>query len=205
MKTAITGGIGSGKSYVAKLLKRHGIDVYDCDDAAKRLMRDSQDLRQQLTALIGPEAYESYKPLEAHKLHEPSIPDDSNCHWVLNKAAIARFLLASEENAHAIDAIVHPAVFRDFEESGLLWLESAILYESGADKLVDRVIVVTAPEEVRLQRIMTRDGISRQKALEWMGRQWPQDEVVRRADIEIVNDGITDIEQQLQRIIKQTK
>lgn len=201
MKTGITGGIGSGKSYVAKLLKQRGIDVYDCDAAAKRLMRHSEELRQRLTALIGPDTYSlRLQPHEAHKSYEVPWPNESQ--WVLNKAAVAKFLLASEENAHAIDAIVHPAVFRDFEESGQLWLESAILYESGADRLVDRVIVVTAPEELRLQRVMARDGISREKALEWMGRQWPQDEVRRRADFEIVNDGIMDLEQQINEIIK---
>ena len=181
-KTAITGGIGSGKSYVARLLKRRGIDVYDCDAAAKRLMRHDSELRRQLTALIGPDCY---------------LVPESGQQPTLNKAAVAQFLLASEENAHAIDAIVHPAVFRDFEESGLLWLESAILYESGANRLVDRVIVVTAPEEVRVQRIMVRDGLSRERAFEWLGRQWPQDEVRRRADFEIVNDGIADLDSQI--------
>ena len=195
-KTAITGGIGSGKSYVARLLKRRGIDVYDCDAAAKRLMRHNPELRRQLTALIGPDCY-----LVPESGPNCYLASESGQQPTLNKAAVAQFLLASEENAHAIDAIVHPAVFRDFEESGLLWLESAILYESGANRLVDRVIVVTAPEEVRVQRIMARDGLSREKAFEWLGRQWPQDEVRRRADFEIVNDGIADLDSQIDDIL----
>lgn len=197
MKIGITGGIGSGKSYVARLLAKRGIDVYDCDAAAKRLMRTSPELRRQLTALIGPDCY--LMP------EYPDFPDSSEQQPRLNKAVVAQFLLASEENAHAIDAIVHPAVIRDFVYSGYEWMESAILYESGAYKVVDRVIVVTAPEETRLQRIMARDGISREKALEWIARQWPQEEVRRRADYEIVNDGTTDIEQQLNKIIQQCK
>lgn len=197
MKIGITGGIGSGKSYVARLLAKRGIDVYDCDAAAKRLMRTSPELRRQLTALIGPDCY--LMP------EYPDFPDSSEQQPHLNKAVVAQFLLASEENAHAIDAIVHPAVIRDFVYSGYEWMESAILYESGAYKVVDRVIVVTAPEETRLQRIMARDGISREKALEWIARQWPQEEVRRRADYEIVNDGTTDIEQQLNKIIQQCK
>ena len=201
-KTAITGGIGSGKSYVARLLKRRGIDVYDCDAAAKRLMRHNPELRRQLTALIGPNCYLVPESSPNCYLASESSPNcylasESGQQPTLNKAAVAQFLLASEENAHAIDAIVHPAVFRDFEESGLLWLESAILYESGANRLVDRVIVVTAPEEVRVQRIMVRDGLSRERAFEWLGRQWPQDEVRRRADFEIVNDGIADLDSQI--------
>ena len=184
MKIGITGGIGSGKSYVCQRLIARGYEVYDCDNAAKRLMRTSPEIRQQLTALIGPDTYQG----------------DS-----LNKAAVARFLLAAEANAKAVDAIVHPAVFRDFEASGMKWMESAILYESGAYRLVDKTIVVTAPEEVRIQRVMQRDGISREKVLEWMARQLPQKEVRRRADFEIVNDGEANIEQQLNKIIRNMK
>ncbi|MBQ3767396.1 MAG: dephospho-CoA kinase [Prevotella sp.] len=173
MKTGITGGIGSGKSYVCKLLAQRGIEVYDCDAAAKRLIRTSPRLRQQLKALIGS----------------------------LDKAAISRFLLADEENQQAVNAIVHPAVFQDFEESGMMWMESAILFESGADKLVDRVVVVTAPEEVRIQRVMQRDGITREKALQWIARQWPQEQVKARADFEIINDGQADLNSQIERLL----
>jgi dephospho-CoA kinase len=81
------------------------------------------------------------------------------------------------------------------------WMESAILYESGASKLVDCVIVVTAPEQVRIHRIMQRDQITEEKALEWINRQWPQDEVRRRADYEIINDGQVPLEQQIDHII----
>ncbi len=181
LKMGIAGGIGSGKSYVCKLLAQRGIEVYDCDAAAKRLIRTSPDIRQQLTELIGPETYQEDRSL--------------------NKAVVARFLLESETNAKAIDAIVHPAVFRDFEESGSLWMESAIMFESGAYRYVDRVVVVTAPEEVRIQRVMQRDGISREKVLEWLQRQWPQDEVRRRADYEIVNDGQADLPSQIERLL----
>lgn len=173
MKTGITGGIGSGKSYVCKLLAQRGIEVYNCDAAAKRLIRTSLHLRQQLKALIGS----------------------------LDKAAISRFLLASEENQQAVNAIVHPAVFQDFEESGMLWMESAILFESGADKLVDRVVVVTAPEEIRIERVMQRDGITREKALQWIARQWPQEQVKARADFEIINDGHADLNSQIERLL----
>jgi dephospho-CoA kinase len=180
MKIGITGGIGSGKSYVCKRLAVRGIEAYDCDVAAKRLINNSQVIREQLTVLIG---------------------DDTYVDGVLNKAAVARFLLESEANAKAIDAVVHPAVFRDFEESGMQWMESAIMYESGICSLVDRVVVVTAPDEVRISRVMQRDGISREKVLQWMQRQWPQQEVCRRADYEIVNDGVADIDEQIDKLL----
>ena len=186
-KIAITGGIGSGKSYVCRLIERRGISIYDCDAAAKRLMRTSETLRQQLTALIGPGTYSG-------------TPDGQ---WRLNKAAVAQFLLLSEENAGAIDAIVHPAVARDFEQSGLQWMECAILYESGFDRLVDCVIAVTADEQVRIRRIMERDHISQDAARQWIGRQWPQEQVAGRADFVIRNNGTgtADIEQQITSIL----
>lgn len=181
MKIGIAGGIGSGKSHVCDRLRQRGYEVYDCDAAAKRLIRTSPDLRRQLTALIGPDAY-----LEGNRL---------------NKAAVARFLLSSEANARAINAIVHPAVFRDFEDSGLQWMESAIMYESGIARLVDAVVVVTAPLETRISRVMARDHIPREKVLEWMGQQFDQDEVRRRADYEIMNDGLADVDGQLDALL----
>jgi dephospho-CoA kinase len=177
MKIGITGGIGSGKSYICRHLAARDIDVYDCDAAAKRLIRTSPTLQQQLITLIGS----------------------------LDKAAMSRFLLSSEENQQAMNAIIHPAVFRDFEESGMEWMESAILYESGAHRLVDRVVVVTAPDEIRIARIMARDGISREKALQWIGRQWPQQKVRQFADYEIVNDGLTDLDSQIDRLLTWVK
>ena len=126
MKVGIAGGIGSGKSYVCKRLAIRGIKVYDCDAAAKRLMRTSPTLQADIKALVGS----------------------------MEKAAISKFLLASEDNQKAINSIIHPAVFRDFQESGMEWMESAIMYESGIYRLVDRVIVVTAPLEIRIQRVM---------------------------------------------------
>lgn len=174
MKIGITGGIGSGKSYVCKRLQKHGIIVYDCDAAAKRLIRTSPELQQQIINLVGS----------------------------LDKAAMSRYLLASETNQQAMNDLIHPAVFHDFEESGMQWMESAILFESGANKLVDKAVVVTAPQEIRIQRVMQRDGINREKVLEWMNRQWPQDEVKAHADYEIVNDGQADIDKQIEELLK---
>lgn len=183
MKIGITGGIGSGKSYVCQRLRLQGIEVFDCDSEAKRLMRTSEKLRTGLTALIGTDTYN---------------PDGQ-----LNKAAIARFLLASDVNAKDIDALVHPAVFEAFRSSGLDWMESAILYESGAVALVDKVIAVVAPKEVRVARVMARDNIGRQQVEEWMNRQLSQDEVASKADFIIINDGVADIDKQINKVIEQ--
>ena len=173
------------RTFPAKVFPYYFIAVaQDCDAAAKRLIRTSPDIRRELTALIGPDTYDAET-------------------GEFNKAAVARFLLASEANAQAIDAIVHPAVFRDFEASGLDWLESAIMFESGINRLMDIVIAVVAPKELRIQRVMERDHISREKVLEWMSRQYPQREVIQRADFVLVNDGKANIEHQLNKIIEQ--
>ena len=212
LKTGIAGGIGSGKSYVAQRLAARGIQVYDCDAAAKRLMRESAELRRKLTELIGPDCY--LKKNSGNNCCPSPTTAATNAGGsgasarpvvttMLNKAAVTRFLLASENNARAIDRIVHPAVFDDFIRSGCTWMESAIMYESGADKYVDHIIVVTCPDEIRLERIMHRDKISREKAQQWIARQWPQSRTRKLADFEIVNDGTTDIDQQLNIILEQ--
>ena len=137
---AITGGIGSGKSYVCRLFGERGIRVYDCDSAAKRLMHNSHHLQERLTHLIGPDTY-----IDGH----------------LNKAAVASFMMQSDDNVKAVNAIVHPAVAEDFFESDYTWMETAILYDCGFDRYADIVIAVVAPIETRISRIMQRDGISR--------------------------------------------
>lgn len=181
MRVAITGGIGSGKSYVCKRLEVHGIKVYDCDAAAKRLMRTSSALQRDLCRLVG---------------------DDVYVDGVLQKQVLAKFLLASEDNKQAVNQIIHPAVARDFESSGYEWLESAILFDSGFDRRIhfDYIVCVSAPLEVRIQRVMNRDGISREKTMEWISRQLPQEEVLKRADFEIVNNGVEDIDEQIMTV-----
>lgn len=171
----ITGGIGSGKSYVCEKLRKRGIEVYDCDAAAKRIMRDNADVRRKLIDLIGEEAYAGKE---------------------LNKAAVAKFLLQSDDNTRAINAIVHPAVAADFISSGYEWMESAIYYEADFGKvlnevsggeLVPYVICVSAQTKVRIRRIMKRDNITEEKALEWINKQIPQEEKERRSDFVIYN------------------
>lgn len=178
-RVAITGGIGSGKSFVCRMLAERGIEIYDCDAAAKRLMRTSSELRARLTGLVGSNLYDGER---------------------LNKPVMAQFLLSSDENQRAINAIVHPAVGEDFLRSGMKWMECAILFESGFDKLVDYKICVVAPLEIRLQRIMQRDGLTRQKAMEWISKQMPQEEVSSKCDFVIVNDGVADLQQQIENL-----
>ena len=180
MRIAITGGIGSGKSYVCQRLKERGIGVYDCDAGAKKLMASSEEIRDGLIKLIGEDAYDS---------------------WTLNKAVVAKFLLESESNKLAINAIVHPAVIRDFYDSGLQWMESAILYEAHLEHTVDKVVCVMAPENVRIDRVAKRDSISKEKAKQWIDAQIPQQKVAQRADAVIVNDGVEDVDMQIDKVL----
>ena len=184
MKVAITGGIGSGKSYVCRELGKHGVQVYDCDAAAKRLMASDRQLQEDLCRLVGKEVYVD---------------------GMLQKPILAKYLLASDEHKQAVNDIVHPAVARDFEQSGMDWLESAILFDSGFIHRThfDYVVSVTAPIEVRVQRVMKRDGISREKTLEWIRAQFPQEKVVELSDYEIVNDGVRNLESQVRSLLRQ--
>ncbi len=176
IKIAVTGGIGSGKSFVCSRLAARGIHVFDCDASAKRLMRESDEVKNQLIDLVGEDAYIDGR---------------------LNKAAIANFLMLSDDNTSRVNSVVHPAVAKDFISSGLDWMECAILFESGFDQYVDRVVCVAAPLEVRIQRVIQRDNISREKVLEWMSKQWPQEKVMADSDYIIMNDGIMDVDEQI--------
>lgn len=182
MRYCITGGIGAGKSYVCKRMEAHGIHIYDCDRGAKVLLNSSPTLKNALKRLIGNDAY--------------------NADGSLNKPVVARFLLASEENKQSINAIVHPAVMDDFYSSGLQWMESAILYEAHLEHYVDKVVAVCASAETRTERIMQRDGISYEKAKEWVDKQADQQEVAERADFVIMNNGDDDIDAQIEEMIK---
>ena len=172
MRICLTGGIGAGKSYVCRILRERGIEIYDTDNAAKKLIAESPLIRQRLKELVGG----------------------------TEKQVIAAFLLKSEENKLAINNIVHPAVIEDFLKSGYEWMECAIIYEAHLEQYVDKIIAVTAPREVRIERIMARDGITREKAEQWIDAQYPQEKVAERADFVIDNDGKKDIKQQIEEI-----
>lgn len=178
---AITGGIGSGKSFVCDILRRRGFGVYDCDAAAKRLMATDKDLQRELSQLVGNGVYRN---------------------GVLQKSVLAQFILESEDNKQAVNHIVHPAVAADYLSSGCQWLESAILFDANFDQRVtfDIIIGVVAPDEVRTERIMTRDGISREQALQWIGCQMPQETVARLCDYIISNGTGDDVEAQVEDI-----
>lgn len=174
-RLAVTGGIGSGKSHICRLLSAHGLPVFYCDDEAKRLIRQDSEIRRRLTALIGPEIYDK----------------DGR----LVKPVLAAWICGSKAQAAQIDAIVHPRVAEVFDqwvsdhaEAAVVVMECALLYESGFDRLVDEVVAVSVPEELRLQRVVDRDGVTTEKARAWMALQLPEAEKLCRADYVVRND-----------------
>ena len=182
-RIAITGGIGSGKSYVCRMLQERGIEVFNCDIVAKVIIATDHDVHRDLTTLIG-------------------AP--------LTKESLRSYIHAAEGNAARVNAIVHPRVAQAFADSDLQWMECAILFESGFDRLVDRVVVVTCPEDERIRRIMARDNCSSDTARRWIALQTSDDERLRRANLingdddafHIINDGTAPLEAQIDRLLQ---
>jgi len=185
----ITGGIGSGKSYISSLLREQmDVPVYDCDAEAKRLICEDEEIKQKLTELVGTLIYKEDK---------------------LQKKVLADYLFANQQHVQEVNAIVHPAVRRDIgkwvkqQDSEVVAVESAILYESGFDTLVDKVLFVNAPLELRIQRAMKRDGSTREQIQARISMQQSEQQLVK-ADYVIDNgtEGQAALLDALQRILK---
>ena len=189
---AITGGIGSGKSYVSNLLEERGIPIYNADNESKRLTVSDEVIRRGLVALVGEQVYF----------------DDGT----LNKSLLAAYLFASSEHATQVNAIIHPRVKADFRrwleehtDCEIVGLESAILYESGFDDVVDAVVAVYAPESLRLERAMKRDGATEAQIRARMSAQMNEEEKRNKADYVVLNDGSACLQKQLDALIYQIK
>ena len=186
IKIGITGGIGSGKSVVAKLLAWMGIPVYQTDAEAKRLMLSDADIRRELTALVGSNAYNEKG---------------------LNKALLASYVFGNPEHTRQVNAIVHPKVRHDFRkwagDSGrmMVALESAILLEAGFRNEVDKVVMVYAPQEVRIERAIRRDSATREQIEKRIRSQMSDENKREAADFVIVNDGETPLIPQVLSLI----
>lgn len=178
IKLGVTGGIGSGKSMVCQLLEVMGIPVYISDEETKQLMVTDPFIRKELIALLGEEVYTE---------------------GALNKTLLASYLFSSPEHAREINGIVHPRVkdgFRRWAQeqavhSTIVGIESAILIEAGFAGEVDVVVMVYAPEDVRIERAVKRDGSSRELIEKRIRSQMSDEEKRKQADFVVVNDGDT--------------
>ncbi len=184
-KVGITGGIGSGKSTVCAILAEFGVAVYDSDSRAKRLMNEDNTLRERLVERFGSEVY---------------------CVEGLNRIYLAERVFGNPEELKALNAIVHPAVMDDFDrwaleqEGGYVVLESAILFEASLDRRVDVSVAVMAPEELRIERAMQRDGAQREQIVARMNNQISDQERVERAKYTIVNIDIDNLRSDVEQL-----
>jgi dephospho-CoA kinase len=176
LKIGLTGNIGSGKTTVAKVFELLGIPVFYADDEAKKVMVTDQLLIEGIKQTFGLQAYF----------------DDGS----LNRKFISGIVFNNKAELEKLNALVHPAVFRAFDSFDQLHKnapyvirEAAILFESGSYKMCDRAIMITAPLETRITRVMERDGISQADIENREARQLSQDEKLKLANDVIINDG----------------
>ena len=183
----ITGGIGAGKSVISNILRALNFPVYDCDTEARNIMNHNVEIKQRIAAEITPEAI--------------------NTDGSINRMAIANCVFSNKEKLQSLNSIVHGAVKAHFEywceshshQHKLLFVETAILYESGFDTLVDKIWEVTAPKEIRIQRVIKRNNISREDIIK---RIENQSTIQHTNHIPIVNDNNTPVIPQILKLLK---
>lgn len=175
IRVGITGGIGSGKTWVCRVLAQLGVPVYNADEAARNLMETDGAIRQNLTGLLGDGIYDGRS---------------------LNRSLISRLIFGNEELLKAVNGIVHPRVALHFEDwcrqqAGQHYVveESAILFESGIWQRFDVIVLITAPEAVRFSRAMQRPGMTMEKIRAVVKNQLPESEKIVRSHVVIHNDG----------------
>ena len=188
MWIGLTGGIGSGKTTIANQLRERGMAVYDTDQAAKAVIM-TPPVREQLEALFGSEVFQ-----------------DGYYHTDL----VAATVFARPDLLQALNRIVHPAVVQDLRQTyphqgETLFIESAILYESGMDALCDRVVAVIAPKTLRIERTMARDGKSREQVVARIKSQMSNCQLRHRVDYVVENNGKQSVEELTRKLLKRYK
>jgi dephospho-CoA kinase len=182
----LTGGIGSGKSTVSRMLKVLGIPVYEADAESKRLVNTSPYIREQLIETFGSQLYKNGE---------------------LDKAMLASLIFGGG-NLLYVNSVIHPVVFEDFRhwaerqmQSPFVVIESAILFDSGFDKTVDVTVNVSAPLEVRIRRVEKRDKVLRESIEARINSQMPEEERIRLSDYTIFNDEIHALLPQVENLL----
>jgi dephospho-CoA kinase len=172
-KIGLTGGIGSGKSTIAEVFKILNIPVYNSDDRAKALMNENQQLMKEISKIFGSHIYQN---------------------GALNRAELGAIVFKNPELLQQLNAVVHPAVGADFnswcasQNTQYVIKEAAIIYETGINKMLDGVIAVIAPNELRIKRVLRRPGMTEELIKDRMSRQLPTESLVDKANWLINND-----------------
>ncbi|MFZ4260638.1 dephospho-CoA kinase [Sphingobacterium sp. HJSM2_6] len=186
LKIGITGGIGTGKSLIARVFKLLGVPTYDADLEAKLIMTKSDEVRAQLIEVFGSEVY---------------LEDGT-----LNRSWLADRVFSDSSQLTKLNAIVHPAVIQDAEDwaqkqTSLYSLkEAALLFESGSYRSLDYTILVVAPEDLRIKRVMARDHITEQAVRARMAKQMPEEDKATLADFILYNDSKHSIIEQVMEL-----
>jgi dephospho-CoA kinase len=185
-RIGITGGIGAGKSLVAEIIKAMGYPVYNSDERAKELTESNPKIKEGLIHLFGEEIYQND---------------------TLNKFALAQAIFSDESLREKVNALIHPIVREDFnlwalaQNNSLVFNESAILFETGSFKNFDAIILVYAPKELRIKRIMKRDNCSENEVLKRMNSQFSDEEKYQLTEFRVLNDEQTPLLVQVEKII----
>jgi dephospho-CoA kinase len=173
LKIGVTGGIGSGKSLVCKIISSMGYPVYNADEEAKNLTNSHPAIVSNVKSLFGDDIYSDGE---------------------LNRKKVADLVFNNSDLLQKLNAIIHPVVAEDFREwvsknshHQLIFHEAAILFESGAYKHVDKTVAVWATQEQRIERVCSRDGVSRKDVLNRIANQIGEDELLSRSDFVIKN------------------
>ncbi|WP_333818632.1 dephospho-CoA kinase [Ohtaekwangia sp.] len=175
LQIGITGGIGSGKTLVCKIFACLGIPVYDADSHAKELMTTDGNLVSQIKKEFGDLSY---------------LSDGT-----LNRKYLGEVVFSNQEKLDVLNKLVHPCVAQDYacwveshSDKAYVLKEAALLFESGSYRGLDKIIVVHAPQDVRVKRVVHRDGRTEEQVKEIMQKQMSEEEKLQRADAIIYND-----------------
>lgn len=187
MIIGLTGGIGSGKSMVARILSLMGCAVFSSDEVARQVYFDAE-VKKKVIDLLGPEVYKS--------------------NTEINRAYIGTKIFSDTDLLKKLNAIIHPAVGEKFSEfvkqnpDSIIVKETALLFEAGIDKEVDLVVTVAADEDIRIQRVMQRDGLTREDVMKKMKSQLSQEEKIKRSQMVIYNNGSDSLIEQCLQMLK---
>lgn len=189
LKLGVTGGIGSGKTLVCTIISSMGYPVFNADYEAKQLIDNETRIIESIKGLFGEEIYINNK---------------------LNRKRVAELVFTNPLLLEKLNFIVHPAVneyfnkwVEQFQSKSIVVKEAAILFESGANKGLDKIIGVIAPLEFRIQRVIDRDKVSYESVLHRINNQYPQDELIKKCDYIVENDGVKLLLPQIIKIIEE--
>ncbi len=186
LRIGLTGGIGSGKSVVARILETMGFPVFYSDEEARRIVESNPSVKTNIIELIGPEAYQEEK---------------------YNRTFVSEKVFRNSDILNQLNQIIHPAVRQSFElfieenKSEFVFNEAAIFFETGAYSAFDETVLVCAPKELKISRIQKRDGLSREEIILRMEKQWSDDKKRELASFSIENDESHSVLEQIQDML----